>query len=84
MSPLVTSEILGQHVNTLTFDDKYSPRNSESLPQTIQMQLSKKLKIFLDFLLNFWNLHQIVNILKKRDDPHGLCIPKIINYERRG
>ena len=53
MSPLVTSEILGQHVNTLTYDDKYSPRNSESLPQTIQMQLSKKLKIFLDFLLNF-------------------------------
>ena len=26
----------------------------------------KKEKVFLDFLLNFWNVHEISNILKKK------------------
>ena len=30
----------------MTADDKYSPRNSENLPEPIQMQLSKILKTF--------------------------------------
>ena len=42
MSLLVTFEILGLLVNTLTSDDKYSLRNSKNLPQPTQMQLSKK------------------------------------------
>ena len=46
ISLLVTREILGLFVNTSTADEKYSPRNSENLPQPIQMQLSKKLKRF--------------------------------------
>ena len=29
------------------------------------MQLSKKQKIFINLLLNFWKLHQILNILIK-------------------
>ena len=44
---------------------KPSECNSEYLQQSIQMQLSKKNKLFLNFLLNFWNLFQILNILKK-------------------
>ena len=38
-------------VNTMTADDKYSPRNSQSFPQPIQMELSKKQKICLNPLL---------------------------------
>ena len=26
----------------------------------------KKKKLYVDFLLNFWNVHEIYNILKKR------------------
>ena len=57
-------------------DDKYSIRNSRTLTQTIQMSFSKKLKSFLNFLLVLWNLNQILNILKKKDDPHSLEIVK--------
>ena len=35
-------ELLGVFVNTMTADDKYSFRDSENLPQPIQMQLFKK------------------------------------------
>ena len=40
MSLIVVSEILGELVNILTADDKYSPHNGENLPQIIQIQLS--------------------------------------------
>ena len=29
------------------------------------------------FLIQFWNLNQILNILKKKDDPQSLCVPKM-------
>ena len=48
---LSISEILGVFVNTLTADDKYSLRNRKNLPKPIQLQLSKKNKIFLPFLI---------------------------------
>ena len=35
MSLLMISEILGSLVNTFTASDKYSLRNSESLPQPV-------------------------------------------------
>ena len=57
------SEILGLFLNTLTGNDKYYFRNSEYLPQSIQIQLPKEQKTFLYFLLYFSNLHQILNIL---------------------
>ena len=53
MSRLVISEILGLFVNTLTGDDKYSLRTSESFWQTIQVQLSKKLPTFSHFFISF-------------------------------
>ena len=46
---LVISVILGHFVNTLTADDKYFLRNRKNLPQSIQMQLSKKQKTFWTF-----------------------------------
>ena len=63
----------------LTADYKYSRSNRENLPLPIQMQLSKKPKIFCQFL-HFWNLQWILNILKKRS--HSLSISKIIDSER--
>ena len=66
MSPLVISKILGVSVNTLSANNRYSVCSRENLPQTVQMQLSKKLKLFFNLLLNFGILHQILNILKKK------------------
>ena len=66
MSPLVISKILGVSVNTLSANNRYSVCSRENLPQTVQMQLSKKLKLFFNLLLNFGIIHQILNILKKK------------------
>ena len=59
MSTLVTSEIFRLFLNTLTPDDKYSRQNIETFWQQVQMPLSQKGKTFFDFLLNFWNVHEI-------------------------
>ena len=42
----------------------------------------KKERLFLDFLLNFWNVHEISNILKKKEDYYNLIITEIIASER--
>ena len=52
--------------NTLTADDKYSWRNMQNILEQLQTLLSGKRKTFSDFLLHFWNVHEIYNILKKR------------------
>ena len=39
---------------------------------------------FLDFLLNFWNVHDIQSIFKKKDKEPSLIISEIIDAERRG
>ena len=46
---LVICEIVGLFFNTLVADDKYSLRNSEKLPQPIQMELFKKQKSYSEF-----------------------------------
>ena len=53
MSLSVISQILKLFVNILTIGDKYSLQNKENLRQPIQMQISKKQKKFLNFLLYF-------------------------------
>ena len=65
MSVLVTSDIFRLFVNTLTPDVKYSRRNMQIFWQQFQTPLSQKRKIFFDFLLHFWNVHEIENILRK-------------------
>ena len=40
----VTSELLGQFINTLTVDYKYSRQNLEKFSQQVPMQTSLKLK----------------------------------------
>ena len=66
MFVLVVSEILGMFVKKLTAEDKYSLCNMEKLLQPIQLQLSEKHKIFLNFLLHIVNTHQMVQNLRKR------------------
>ena len=59
MSPSVWYEILRLFVNGLTADDKYSDSNMQNLRQQFQTPASQKQRFFLDFLLNFWNVHEI-------------------------
>ena len=53
MSPLVLCKILRLFVNTLTADDRYSLLNRRNLTEPIQILLSQKKKIFLNFSANF-------------------------------
>ena len=64
MSLLVICETLGHFVITLTANGKYSLHYRKNLPQVLQMQLSKKQTFFLTLLLYFWDLNQILKILK--------------------
>ena len=67
ISLLVISGLFGLFVNTLTTDDKYSLCNRDNLGEPIEILLSKKQKcFFLQFLLHFSNLYQILNILEKK------------------
>ena len=59
MPPSIWYETLRLFVNALTADDKYSGSNMQNLLQIFQTPLSQKQKTFLDFLLFFWNVHEI-------------------------
>ena len=67
MSPLVTFEIFRLFVNTLTPDDKYSRRYLQIFWQQLQRPLSQKGMAFFRFFIAFWNVHEIKNILMKKD-----------------
>ena len=41
-------------------------------------------RLFLVFLLNFWNVHEILSIFKKEDEYPSVIISEIIDAERRG
>ena len=79
MSLLVLSELSEVFVNTLTTEDKYSLRYSENLPQPIQIQLSKKQKIFSQFIAAFLKSTSSFEHFEKRHDPHSVCISAIKN-----
>ena len=63
--------------NTLTANDKYPFRDLQNLLTPAQLQLSLK-------PIHFWNLHQILNLLKKKDDPNSYFITEITGFERLG
>ena len=77
-SALVRSKILGLFVNTLTAEYTYSRRNMHTFAQQFQTPLSLKQKPFLDFLLRFWNLHEMENIFKKNESLLALVFPKLL------
>ena len=66
----------------MTADDKNPLRNSENLPQPIQMQLSKYLKTFSQNFAEF--LESISNLkhFERKDDHRNLCIFEVTDYER--
>ena len=78
---LVRSEIFLLFVNTLTPDDKYSRCYIKTFWQQVQEPLSQKGESFFRFLLHFWNVHEIENILKKKEYP-SLIITEILASER--
>ena len=55
-SLLLICKILGLLVNTLAADEKYPVLNRDNLTIPIQMQLSEKQNMIIQFLLHFWNL----------------------------
>ena len=65
-SLLLTCQILGLLVNTLSANEKYSVLNRDNLTILSQMQLSQKKNLLLNFWLNYLNLQKILNILKKK------------------
>ena len=55
-SLLLTCQILEMLVNIFPTDEKYPVLNRENLTMRIEMQLSQKKTLFLDFFVHFWNL----------------------------
>ena len=47
--------------------------------EQLQTPLSQKGKIFVDFFLNFWNVHEIENILKKKKSILAQLLPKLLH-----
>ena len=74
-------EILVVFFNTLPADSMDPVQDCEKLQLPIEMQLSQKGKPFLNFLLDFLNLHQISHISFKKHDCHRLCISQITDCE---
>ena len=81
---LKKSEILGVFVNTLTADDKYSHCNRKNLPDTIQLQFSKKRKNFSQFCSPYLKSVSNIEDFGKKDGPRRLCIFEIRDCKRSG
>ena len=81
MSPLVLFEDLVLFVKRLTVDGMYPVHNCENLQLPIQIQLFEKRKKISEFLVHFWNLHQILNILKKMRIVIANVFPKLQTVE---
>ena len=65
-SVLVICKSLKLFVNTMSVVDNCSLAHRENLMEPFHMRLSQKIKIFLNFFLNFQNLRWILNIFKKK------------------
>ena len=50
----------------MTADDQYSLVKWDNLTHSVRKQLSQKQKLFLKFFLHFPNVHEILNIFKKK------------------
>ena len=70
-------KILGLFPNSLTADDKYTLLNRVSLMQPIQMELSKKQKLFWELSSAFLKSRSIFKYFQKKNHPQILCIPEI-------
>ena len=78
---LVISELLGQFVNRLTADYKYSRQNRENLSQQVPMHTSRKLNNFSRTFLGFLKSKLNLEYFEKKDQSQSLSITEIINSE---
>ena len=76
---LVRSKVLGQFVNTLTADYKYSRQNWKNLWQKVPIQTSMKLKTCSRFFIAFVKSTLYLLYFEKKDQSHSLSITEIIN-----
>ena len=83
-SLLVIWKSLRLFLNTTSAVDKCSLPNKDNLMQPTHRQFYQKLKIFLNFFLEFQNLGSILNIFKKKDDAHSLFIWDATACKKRG
>ena len=78
---LVRSELLGQFVNTLTADYKYSRYNQENLWQEAKMQTSLKLKACSRFFIAFLKSTLNFEYFEKKHQSQSLSVTEVINCE---
>ena len=78
---LVRSELLGQFINTLTADYKYSRQNLEKFSQQVPMHTSLKLKTCSRFLIAFLKSPLNFEYFERRHQSKSLSITEIINCE---
>ena len=71
-SPLVICKILGLFANSLTADDKYTLLNRVNLMQPIQMELSKKQKLFWELSSAFLKSRSIFKHSQTKKSPSEL------------
>ena len=83
-SALVLCEILTLFVNTLTTDDKYSPRNMLNFTQQLEAPLSQTQKIFSGSFLAFLKCALNLEHLEEKDGYSSLVISRIIDSEIGG
>ena len=69
-------------LNTWTLDGKYSLRNRDNYGNQFKCSYLRSKKKIRNFLLQFWNLHQILNILKKNMTLIGYVFPKLRTVKR--
>ena len=81
MLVLFGSELLGQFVNILTTDYKYSSYIRDNLSQQFPMQISQKLNAFSRFFIAFLKSTLNMEYFEKGDQSHSLSITEIINCE---
>ena len=67
---VVSGEMLGLSVNTLTSDGKYPVQGCENLQLPIQMQLSEKQKNFSQFFVSFVESSSNLKHFEKKVDCH--------------
>ena len=71
MCPLVSGEMLGLFLNTLTSDGKYPLQGCENLQLLIQMKLSEKPKNFSEFFVPFLDSTANFEHFERKDDRHS-------------
>ena len=80
-SLLLTCQILGLLVNTLSANEKYSVLNRDNLTIPSQMQLSQKKKSFVEFSAKLFKSAKNSKYFEKKDDCHRFCVSEIADSE---